>query len=141
MNTPDGVKESDELKGFAELNKKAKYRMNCQAGLWNKRILMKLLRSHESAWEFEVLGSKRSKRYSCRFFSILKNQEFPFDYSWGKPIYRGFWNLQAVRQVEERGGIKINIDNLPCIEDMDKLPSQPKTKKNIKNILRRIKSL
>jgi len=42
----------------------------CQASLWRKNVLQKLVRAHESAWHFEYYGSKRAKYYGYRFLTV-----------------------------------------------------------------------
>jgi len=140
-NSPDGTVESEELPGFALLSKRDRYRVSCQVGLWNRKILMNLLKNHENAWEFEVFGSKRSTRTRYKYYSIMKNVLPPFDYSWGKPIYRGHWNLEAVKQTEERTGIVIETKGLPQISNMSELPQKRVRKYTVKKIINRVKSL
>lgn len=51
-----------------------RYRVSCQAALWRKDELKLLLRKHESAWEFEEFGSKRS--------AILNHSYLAVDSKW-----------------------------------------------------------
>ena len=48
------------------------YRITTQVGLWRKKYLIKLLRSHESAWFFETRATWRSKFYRERVFDVKK---------------------------------------------------------------------
>lgn len=50
--------------------KDAKYRTSLQASLWNIKTLKKLLVTGESAWDFEIYGSMRSKFMAQPFYAI-----------------------------------------------------------------------
>ena len=139
-NTPDGLVSSKELPGYALLGQKARYRVNCQIGLWRTDVLRRILRSHETAWEFEVWGSLRSGRLPYAFYSIIPGLPEPFVHDLGKPIYRGYWNIESVKKVEQKTGIHIPTQMLPCIEDMSQLPKM-RQKRTIKTYIRRIRSL
>ena len=47
-----------------------KDRICCQAALWRKKTLQQYIRTHESAWNFEWFGSKRSQYYHHNFYSV-----------------------------------------------------------------------
>ena len=49
------------------------FRITTQAGIWRKKYLVKLLRSHESAWYFETRATWRSKYYKERCFDTRFN--------------------------------------------------------------------
>ena len=138
-NTPDGIVESENLPNYALLNSKAAFRANCQIGLWRTNVLKKILRKHENAWEFEVWASKRSGRLSYEFYSILPNIAQPFDYDWGKPIYRGHWNMESVNRIEAKTGVKIPTNTLKQIPNMNAI-SLKNRKRTLKTYLHRIKS-
>lgn len=58
---------------YADLEKigqKAHCRISCQAALWKKETLLKYVRKHESAWQFEAFGTKRAHLTKDRFFTI-----------------------------------------------------------------------
>ncbi len=54
-----------------EMNQR--YRISCQAALWQKDILASYLRSYESAWDFEEFGSKRSSKMKHNFYVVNRN--------------------------------------------------------------------
>lgn len=140
-NTPGGTIESETLSGYSKLPAKAKWRVNCQAGIWRVSFLKKLLKKHENAWEFESWGSYRSRFYKDEIYSVMKQQKKVFDYDWGKPIYRSHWNLEAINRIQEKCGVEINTDSLPKIDNMSMLPKPPKPKHDLKYFMHRIKSL
>jgi hypothetical protein len=65
-------------KDFGLLAPNTDYRTSIVPSLWKKEILIELLRENESAWEFEIFGSKRSKSFK-NFFS-LNSSVFEFDH-------------------------------------------------------------
>lgn len=48
----------------------APYRTSSQIALWRSSVLRALLVPGESVWDFELIGSKRSKAYSSTFLSV-----------------------------------------------------------------------
>lgn len=53
-----------------EVGKKAKYRVSCQAALWNKGTLLSYVRKHESPWQFEKFATKRARVMNHRFLAM-----------------------------------------------------------------------
>ncbi|MGE5361477.1 MAG: hypothetical protein ACM3NQ_20865 [Bacteroidales bacterium] len=51
-----------------EVNPRARYRITTAPALWRKDGLKRYLRSRESAWQFEIFGSRRSWRTPDTFF-------------------------------------------------------------------------
>ena len=56
---------------YGEIRPTTGYRTAVIPSFWRKDILLDLLKDDESAWQFEVYGSKRSERYQG-FFSVRK---------------------------------------------------------------------
>ena len=56
---------------FGEIRPSTAYRTAVVPSLWRKDILLDLLKDNENAWQFEVYGSKRSKRYEG-FYAVRK---------------------------------------------------------------------
>jgi len=50
------------------------YKVSLQAGLWDKASLEYLLRSGESPWAFEILGSIRAHGYPKAFLSLVNDE-------------------------------------------------------------------
>ncbi len=50
----------------------ASYRTTLQAALWDTRTFRELLRPEESLWDFENLGSERSRAYKDKFLCVRK---------------------------------------------------------------------
>ena len=68
-----------------------------------KKVLLKLLKSNETAWDFEIRGSIRSDEYD-NFFS-----------TWGKYFYLingcigGNWQRSAIKKLKSLG-IQIDLN-------------------------------
>lgn len=139
--SPGGKEERLELAGYALIPKHTEYRVNCQIGLWRRKALMKLIRKHENAWAFEHWGTIRGNRRPWRFYSIVYGKPVPFDYNWGKPICRGYWNLEAVAQTERKTGIQISTEGRETIADMASLNRAIKKRWGIKDYWSIIRSL
>lgn len=57
--------------------------MSLQAGIWNKKHLIRYLRDHEMPWQFETWGSIRSRRYKEAFYAVREGEKRVFEYPWG----------------------------------------------------------
>ena len=58
---------------ISELSINAPYRVSCQASLWKRTALLAILEPGETAWEFEIEGSERSKQLNLSFYSTKKS--------------------------------------------------------------------
>lgn len=95
---------------FAKIKDDGEYRLNCQAALWRKDILLMNLRDHESAWLFETLGSRRNRRWhKDQIFYCTKKDSSIFEYNVkeGGAVHRGKWNKHTVEMCKLNG---IDID-------------------------------
>ena len=63
-----------QYEGLYPVKIKQTYLVSCQAALWKKEILLKYLRPHENAWQFEKFGSKRGFIFKDIFFVVDPNQ-------------------------------------------------------------------
>jgi len=73
------------------------YRSSIFASIWKKNVLIDLLVDGESAWDFEIFGSDRTKTYEG-FYSIKHDI---FNYIHG--IEKGFWIREAAVKLKELG--------------------------------------
>ena len=85
-----GPNISCEFSNLLERGTQANYRINLQAGLWNKKYLLSILRRHENPWMFEWQGTRRSVWYSSkRLFVYEDDSTKPFSYPAGGVLFRG----------------------------------------------------
>jgi hypothetical protein len=65
MPGPDIIIKESKL---GIISKEASYRVSTQGAVWRKDVLSALLEKGESAWEFELNGTKRSRHLECNFY-------------------------------------------------------------------------
>lgn len=91
-----------------EIRNGAEYRLSLQAAIWDKQVLLSLLREGESPWQLEVLGSKRTNELNVPFLSVKRNNshDYPIPY-FCTAVVKGKWISDAVELCKKEG---INID-------------------------------
>lgn len=108
------VKDSNIQDGryphFERRSQNGAYRLNCQAALWKREKLISYIRPHENPWQWEILGSKRSKRYKEKFYSAIENEPYVFEYDWfsGGGVHRGKWT-EGVPELFEKHNIEMDF--------------------------------
>ena len=101
--------ESKKYPGFKLRNKKGPYRFNCQAAIWRRDVLIKALRNHESAWDWELIGNRRSRRMKYDFYTLCESTDMIFKYDYHKiGVVRGRWSLPNTEDFLKKEGIKID---------------------------------
>jgi hypothetical protein len=63
ITSPGPTKKIDGIDEYGEISKDAAYRVSTQAAFWNTKTLRSLIMRGESAWEFEINGTNRSRDY------------------------------------------------------------------------------
>ena len=88
--------------GFEKRPKQALYKLNAQAAIWRKDKLISYIRPHESAWDWEILGSIRATRYSEGFYSAIEGIPYIFKYDFTKiGLKQGKWLKDTVPFLEK----------------------------------------
>ncbi len=72
-NPPADLPSAD-IPEIGEITKGAPYRASLQTAFWERNVLIGLLRREESAWDFEIKGSRRSDDLDLPFLSVTKGQ-------------------------------------------------------------------
>lgn len=111
--TPDHDFTHDARLGVLATN--APYRTSVQISFWRKEVLRDLIRPGESVWHFEILGSKRSRKYGDTFLSI--KQHNGDDYCHGMyyvctAINLGKWAWIA-KDYARQEGLAVDFSKLP----------------------------
>jgi hypothetical protein len=109
----------DEMKSnkeFVVTRKEARYRVNLQAGIWNKEKLMKLIVPGESPWAFEIEGSKRSRATDEIYLGIketpgVRHVHGPIPYLC-TALSRGVWMRDAI-ELCEKNNIVLDVGARP----------------------------
>ena len=94
-------------------------RISFMTVVWDRKWLIRLIREHESPWEFELYGSYRSKRFLRKKVLDINNNrgicscvfDYSVDVTAGRGIYQGRW-LPRNKELFEKYGIEVNFDNL-----------------------------
>ena len=81
--------------GYERIKEDAPYRTSIFATVWNKDVLSKILIKEENAWQFELRGSIRSKKYN-HFYSVRHSR---FKYIHG--VQKGVWIRTAVKWIKK----------------------------------------
>ena len=96
---------SEKYPNLIEYGLLTPYRVTTQAGLWRRDYLLSLLRKHESAWWFEMFGSKRSKRSEYHSYVVEKSV---FSYDDGGVLFRGCYVEEYIKFFKDDKNISIN---------------------------------
>lgn len=89
------------------------FRTSLQAAIWDKALIDKILIDGESAWEFEVDGTKRSDSMEDIFMSISRESmdRLPFNYLC-TAVVKGYWVKKALKLCKEHG-VKVDTSVRP----------------------------
>lgn len=111
--------QDGRLERFERKQPDGDYRINCQAALWRRDRLIKLIRPHETPWEFEWWGTIRSKRYPDHIYTQIKESKpvFSYNLSLGGVVHKGRWNKSVVKPLAEQYGLIIDYSKRGFYED------------------------
>lgn len=121
----------------------APYRVSCQAALWNRSVLIQYLRKHESPWQFEKFGTKRSQILNHNFYSVNRNvyklninEIIPYVFT---GIIRGYW-IDEVVHIFNNNGIYVDYNIRGFLRDAPPRSIFSKIKRRIGNLNPEIRS-
>lgn len=109
----DAIAEQPE---FVITRKEARYRVNLQAGIWDKEKLMQLIVPGESPWAFETEGTKRSRETDDVYLGVretkgVRSVHGPIPYLC-TALSRGVWMRDAI-ELCEANGIALDTSHRP----------------------------
>lgn len=90
-----------DIANLAEFTKHSSYRTSLQAGIWDKEALIWLIKSGETAVDFELAGSKRSEGMQRLFLAYLDVDKEPIQYI--NAVIGGLLLQSAVDYVHSQG--------------------------------------
>lgn len=102
--------------GFSDIGfiaKGAPYRSSLQIAFWERSTLLGLLLQDETAWDFELKGSRRSDRITEPFLSVYDACVLPYRHA----VRRGRWIPGAIRQFAALG-ITVAAANRPTESEL-----------------------
>lgn len=114
------------------------YRLNCQAAVWRREKLISYIRPHESPWDWELLGSKRSSRYNEDFYSAIEGEPYIMTYNileYG--IIRGKWSRKIV-ELFQKYDIECDFSKRGFSDEITVVPKKNKIQLFIEKIKRKI---
>ena len=88
LTTSYKPKVFDKLVG--KLSHKTPYKASLMPSIWKKSILKQILKSGESAWDFEIKGSSRASKYN-NFYALQKNL-----INYDNAIIKGSWRRSII---------------------------------------------
>ena len=131
---------SEKYKDFELRPRNGEYRFNCQAAIWRRKRLIKFIRNHESPWDWELLGSIRSRRYKDEFYSLIEGRKLIFNYDWGGVVHRGKWILDTVTPIMKKYNLKINLNEFGYKQSPDTvIEVKPEKRTIMQKIVNRLK--
>jgi hypothetical protein len=80
--------EVKSIKGVSTRSQTGQYRTSLQTCLWRTEVLMQLLKPGESAWDFEIKGTKRSEKITLPFYVLTEDPVFNYYNALEKGKYR-----------------------------------------------------
>lgn len=114
---PSPVLPCEYDQDLGELGADEQYRTSLQPAIWRKPILLDLINPAETAWQFETVGTARSRKYGRRFLSVRRF------FNKGKPthkgidclctaVHKGRWTRTAIEYANLEG-IKVDFSQRP----------------------------
>jgi hypothetical protein len=102
---PDTICKDNSNVGI--IAKGAPYRSSTMVAIWDKEILLSLLQKGETAWEFELKGTKRTYNIDRPFLSVITDNDSPIQYIC-TAITRGKW-MPEVPDFFKKEGIHMDF--------------------------------
>ena len=123
--------------GYNEMDMNKKYILNCQAAIWNRKLLLELLEPGESPWDLEEkahlrIGDLTKKFYCSNVGTYNDSKKNVFNYLWALETGYGIckskwlWNNQKLFRTN---GISVKYTQLSKMSYMEYL--MDKIKKSI----------
>lgn len=96
------------IEGVIYRSKNAKSRNSLHACIWNLDSLRKLIDPKESAWDFEIIGNKRTRKEPKPFYLVIGKPVLTYLNAVGKRVY-----FKEVVDYVNSQGIEFNPTKLP----------------------------
>lgn len=104
--------DDGKFDGFEQLPTKADYKLNSAPAIWRKDKLINFIDDNDSPWAWELFGSYRAYNKEDIFYSVKKENEdiYPYSYMMGGAIYRGKWVHDVVVPLVDKYNLDINLE-------------------------------
>lgn len=108
--------------------------VNCQACLWRRKDLLRLINEHENIWQFEAFGTNRAKMLNKEFYILNSCEKSVFNYYWHVDdqigLCKGKW-MQKTPEFFAKKKIDVNFYNLGFFDGDNSLAKVSNAKKNL----------
>lgn len=103
--------DDQKFEGFELLPIKADYKLNSAPAIWRRTKLMNFIENGDSPWAWEFFGSYRAYNEKDIFYSVKKEDEniYPYSYSMGGAIYRAKWVEKVVVPLVEKYNLNLDL--------------------------------
>ena len=103
----NGIHKEAVYSNWKRVSRKDSYFVSCQAAIWRKSALLQLLRTHESAWQFERWGTRRARALRYHLYMAAEANYSPVEY-FCTGIVQGMW-LHPVEDLFYEANIKMDF--------------------------------
>jgi hypothetical protein len=100
--SPGPNRSYKNYKEVGEIAGDAPYRTSTMAAFWDVNVLRSLLVVGENAWQFEIIGTERSRALEQPFLSVWPKDGAAIDH-FATAIKKGRWQWDAVRFLKKEG--------------------------------------
>lgn len=96
----DGI-EKNYSSNIMKKSWNSNFLINLQVGFWRTEVLENILKDGENAWEAELLGSVRARRYKDKklFLHLASDDDMPYKYNRGWLMVKGAWNGNEIKRL------------------------------------------
>lgn len=131
-----------EYEGLVRRVKNANYLLNMQAGIWNKTILLQLMKDKESPWQTELFGSIRARKLDkYKFLCLKSDEESPYRYGRGWLLVRGCWNGNEIKRLNLEMYAKEFLDGKDILfSEISQIKLGPRIKRRLQITYRKVLS-
>jgi hypothetical protein len=98
---------------FRKVNKYAPYKLNMQAGIWRKNVLLEFWHDDDNPWTWEIFTNYETINSNYTFYNLDDWENSPIYYGYkpeGMGVYRGKWVLNDVESLFLENGILIDYN-------------------------------
>ena len=89
-----------------------RYKTTLQAGMWNRKELISVIKPGESAWSFEIQANFRSYLSERKYYAIAKKELKPIEYNEGLFCIQGKLNTYELDRLKEKFDEDFRVDGM-----------------------------
>lgn len=114
--------------------------LNLQVAFWNAELLNNLLKDGENAWQTELYGSIRARKYKqYAFCNLEKEIALPYLYNGGWLVVKGAWNGAELKRLHLEPYASAFLDGKKILySDFGRIPKSQSIKLRMGIIFRKL---